>query len=428
MLRKFLNRFTVRSHYWRNLGFDQLSEIYASQMLRSLSLSLVNIFVPVYLYTIGYSLRAIFGFFFVWFAFRLFISPLVAFIVARIGPKHGILLSMVVQMLYLAMLLSLKTMHWPFYLLPCLGSLALSLFWISYHTNLSKIKHETNAGKELSYINIFERVGAILGPLAGGLIANFFDPRYTIFLALTVMALSVIPLLASREPVKINQKITFKGFPYRANLRTSLAVSAFDLDTQSCQIVWPLFVAITVFSHDIFGILGVMTALSVAVGLGFTHAIGRLIDKNKGGELLKFGVWLNSVNYFVRPFVSSITSVFAVNFINDPATTAFRIPFTKGYYDLSDSHEGYRIVFFAVNDWVSSFVRTIFWALMILATYIWQAEYVMRWHFLGMGIVVLAVLLHKFPALVTRKSIIERAASRAGAVLGKGYNKAYDKS
>ncbi|MDQ3093702.1 MAG: MFS transporter [bacterium] len=404
MLRKFIKRFVPRTHYWRNVGFDELSEIYASQMLRSLALSLVSIFVPVYLYTIGYSFRQILLFFAVWFASRLVTTPFMAKIVGRIGPKHSILLSQLIQIVYLSMLMSLESMNWPIYLLATIGATALGLFWIGFHTDLSKVRHPEHAGKELSYVNNFERIGAILGPLIGGLVANFYDPRYTIFIALVVMVLSSLPLLATKEPVILKQKIRFRGFPYRENIRTSLATAAFELDTQSCQIVWPLYVAVAIFGKDIFGKLGAMAAMSVALGLLFTHAIGRLIDNKRGGELLLYSSLANSVVYLLRPFANTILLVFGINLINDPITTAMKIPFLKGYHDAADSYEGYRIVFFAVNEWITAFVRMMFWLGLFAATYFWPALTVMKWHFVLMAVLVLGILLQRFPALYRQKA------------------------
>lgn len=399
MLRKFLKHFVPQTHYWRELGFDELAEIYASQLLRSLALSLVNVFVPVYLYTIGYSLQQIFLFFFTWFVARLFITPLAAFVIARIGPKHSILLSQIIQILYLSMLMSLQTLNWSLYGIALIGSAALSLFWVAFHTDLSKVRHVANAGKELSYVNVFERIGAIIGPLVGGFLANFFDPRYAIFLALVTMVLSSIPLLASKEPVRLKQKITFKGFPFRANLRTSLALAVTDLDVQSCMLVWPLYVSVAIFGTNIFGKLGLMSATSVALGLLFTHAIGRIVDDKKGGELFRFSAIANVVVYLFRPFVGSLSSVFTINFINDPVTTAFRIPFLKGYHDEAENHEGYRIVFFAVNELTSSLMRACFWLCLFLASNLWPALTVMRWHFVVVAVVFLLIFLQGFPSL-----------------------------
>lgn len=67
MIQKIINTLLEPRHFWRTVGFDELSEIYTSQMLRSLAASLVGIFVPIYLYKIGYSLVAICFMFLIWF-------------------------------------------------------------------------------------------------------------------------------------------------------------------------------------------------------------------------------------------------------------------------------------------------------------------------------------------------------------------------
>ena len=86
MLQKLINSVLRPRHFWRNVGFDELSELYASMLLRSLALSLIGLFVPIYLYKLGYSITDILGFFTVFFLIRIPVDIVVAFIVGRIGP------------------------------------------------------------------------------------------------------------------------------------------------------------------------------------------------------------------------------------------------------------------------------------------------------------------------------------------------------
>src|SRR4051812_29274710 len=107
MLRKLIKRWLRPKHFWRDVGFDELSEIYISMMFRALALSVVGIFVPIYLYKLGYGLTSILLFYGTFSFMRMLCDVLAGYTVARIGPKHTMLMSTFFQIINLALLLSL---------------------------------------------------------------------------------------------------------------------------------------------------------------------------------------------------------------------------------------------------------------------------------------------------------------------------------
>ena len=131
MLRNFISKLLEPRHYWRTVGFDELSELYTAQLLRSLGISLIGLFTPIYLYKIGYSLSSIALFHVFWFLFRPIFDLLSAHIVARIGPKHTMLLSSFVHITYLGLVMTLQDLRWPLILVASLGSFAYGLHMLA---------------------------------------------------------------------------------------------------------------------------------------------------------------------------------------------------------------------------------------------------------------------------------------------------------
>jgi hypothetical protein len=72
MLQKAIHKILKPRHFWRDIGFNELSELYTSMLIRSLATSLIGLFVPIYLYKLGYSVRSIFLFFIIFFSVRIF--------------------------------------------------------------------------------------------------------------------------------------------------------------------------------------------------------------------------------------------------------------------------------------------------------------------------------------------------------------------
>lgn len=400
MVKAFIKRFIVRRHFWRSIGFNELSEIYAIQMLRTLAVSIVGIFTPVYLFKSGYSIPEILlGFVTVLFVARTIADIASAYMVARIGPKHSLALSVCVQITSLAMLVTLQTLNWPLWLVALVTGAGNSLYYVAFHVDFSKIKHTEHAGKEIGSMWIFDRSGAILGPLIGGLLANFFDPRYAIFASIGVLLVSLYPLFASAETVRLRQKISFRGLPWRRQAPNYVAMSAFELDNVASLIMWPLFLGVAIFTTDTYAKLGLIAALSTSIALSASWVIGRLVDRRSGPSLYQYSVLANAALHVGRSFVGSFGGVVALNIANDPVTVAFRMPFTKGYYDEADSIEGYRIAYISSMQAVGSAAKALYAVVLGVAMFYGDDIRILHAQFILVGALTLYMLSQRFRAL-----------------------------
>lgn len=399
MVEKLIKKIIVRRHFWRTVGFDELSELYASQLLRSLSVSLVGIFVPIYLYKIGYSLTAISGMFLVWFIVRPLWSYISAKIIGKYGPKHAIAFSVILQIVYLSLILTIEQSRYPLWIVGALGSFCYGLYVMAFQVDFSKIKHTEHGGKELSFLSMFERIGAVVGPLLGGLIATYFDPRYTVALAIAILAGSLIPIFMSEEPTRRNQEIIIKGFPWRRHRRDFTVGTAFLLENVISVTIWPLFIGVFVLTTNTYALLGTITAISTAVAFIAVMLIGRLIDRQQGRRLLNIGVILNALIHLLRPFVTSAVQVLGVSLINEPVTAMYRMPFMKGRFDASDSVPGYRIVYFMLTEWFSSVANVIFWGGLTIFLLLGPDKLALQVTFILGAILSLCITRQRFTAL-----------------------------
>lgn len=402
MIKKLIHHYLIKKHYWRHVDFDELAELYTSILLRSLSINLVGVFVPVYLYQIGYELRQIFLFFLVFFVFRLFADFGSAFFVARFGPKHTIALSTIIRVIDMIFLLTLEEYHWPLALLACISTTGYSLFFTAYHTEFSKIKHSKHAGKEIGSVAILDRLGGVLGPLIGGVIAAIWGAHLVLIIALVMLLFSLVPLLLSGEVVRTKQNITFRGFRFKKHIRTYVAGSGFSLDNTVSLVAWPMFVGIIIFGGDNFAKLGAVTSISTITALVSIKGIGKLIDAKKGWLLYRYAVIINAGLHMLRPFVMTTKGVFATNAANDPTTAAFRMSFLKAYYDAADREPGYRIVFLTMFEVMTTIPKVLFWLTLYIMSFWYDSGELLRWSFLPAGLITLIMLYCNLPSLKRR--------------------------
>ena len=141
--------------------------------LKTLSLSMISVFVPIYLYDLGFSLFDISVYFFMYFVIRAPINIIAGVLVARYGPKHVLSYGYVVTLVYLGMLLTLPQYDWALWSMSLAAAISNSFFFVAYHVDFSKIKESKKEGEELGHMYILVRVAGAVGPLFGGLLALY---------------------------------------------------------------------------------------------------------------------------------------------------------------------------------------------------------------------------------------------------------------
>jgi MFS family permease len=270
---------------------------------------------------------------------------------------------------------------------------------MAFEVDFSKIKHTEHGGKEIGYLQIFERAGAVLGPLIGGLVATYFDPRYTIALAIFTLCGSLMPLFITDEPTRKNQVLYIKGFPYRRHRLDFAVSSAFAVENAISITIWPLFLGAFVIVSNTYAALGVLASVSTIVALTAIYVIGKLIDENRGKLLLNTGAYLNAVLHLCRSFITTIGQAFAVNVINEILTPMYRMPFLKGKYDASDNVPGYRIVYYMLTEISISLVNIPFWLSLYLISSVYDEKLTLQIAFVVGAIMSIVITRQKYEAL-----------------------------
>lgn len=389
MMKNAISKILRRSHFWRDVGFDELSELYVSSMLRGTALTIFMVFVPFFLYQNNYSAPAIFALYGVFFISRIVSDITAGYTVARFGPKHTMIISCILQIISAALMLSVPHFHWSVIVLAVPWGASVSFFFIAFHVALSKIKHTPKAGHELGHLQMYERIGFLIGPIIGGVVGSVFGPQYIFFAATLLLFGSLWPLFKTKEPVQTHQKLHFKLLPVNRIKRDIFANICLGIENTLCINVWAYFVAVFVLVGAVYAQLGALSSAGVLVAIVSAKAIGRLSDTGLARRILRTSAVLNSLSYLVRPFVSGVGGVFAVNSANEVLTAGYRMPFMKGVYAAADDLPGLRIVYLSSLEATGSVAKaTVWFFLAILATTL-SLETVI---FVGFGIAALASL------------------------------------
>lgn len=183
---------------------DQLGLIYKHLILQVFALSMVGIFIPIYLLTIGFSLTQVLVLFLVeWTVFGLF-APFYALIISRVGLKEIIIVRIVllpVMLLLLHLLKYSSFLQKYVYLIIIPLALTAALYTMSIQSLFGKHmgvkKHGSKTAKLVALPGLF----SIFAPVLGGLVAGIFGFGALFFLVSVMLLVSLIPILFFKENV-----------------------------------------------------------------------------------------------------------------------------------------------------------------------------------------------------------------------------------
>lgn len=346
---------------WRKVKFSEMAKMYVTGFLKKFAQGLVGVFIPIYMIRSGYSVQAVFLYFALVYGFNAIFSIFSAKLTARLGPKHVMRLGFFLQFITALLLSNFDSLPMPVLLVSIVHAASASFYWLPYHVYFSKIKHTVKGGQQVSWLQAMEKIGSMIGPVLGGVLATFFGGAALFYMAAFILAVAIVVLMISPEPMDTKQKLDYKNLLNFKDWRTTVSYSAFISEESIAIIVWPLFLAVAVFSSDnylrIGSIISIATIFSTLVAL----PIGKLLDKIKGNKVMTFGTSLNALLYLPRILVSSYPTAMIMTVLSEPASLIHRLAFYKGYYDSVDDFPRQRVSYIARNEIVANGSCGIIW-------------------------------------------------------------------
>jgi len=299
-------------HYFLN---RELSEIYLTVAGKTFAISLIGIFVPIYLFQMGFELRYIFLFFAILsavFALTVFFAAKLS---TKIGIKHGLLISMPFLIAFYILLQSITTnaLNWLFFLAPVLAGIHNSFFWLNFHTDFARFSSRRFRAEQISGYAIVCALLSALGPVIGGIILLYFGFNVLFILVSLLLLLSTIPLFLSKE-VYIPKDFSFRKVGETMKKASFVGISGFiGHGLFACAgLAWIILIY---FILKAYLEMGVLTSLSIFIGIFSTFFVGKLADKFGNGPILRIGSLFNALGWFFRVLVTTFAGILGVNIL-----------------------------------------------------------------------------------------------------------------
>lgn len=310
----------------------ELKEIYISIMIRALALSLIAVFIPIYLFKdLGYSVERIVSFYTLFFLVFALFSPLSAKLVSRIGFKHSMYISTFLSIFGFVILNILKIYSsiLTFFSVPLILGIASSLYWISFHIDLAKYTKKKYRGEQIAGWQLLASITALIGPTVSGLILSYFSFSILFIIGSIILIISTIPLFLSKDQ-HIKSNFSYSQILKGNRFGEFAALSTVGIKEVAQAPLWAFFIFFLIEGYLKFG--AVIAAINLLT-LAFFIIVGKLSDTVKSEKLLSWGAIILLVSSLVIWFINGILQIIAVSAFLALGFLLIDIPMSKKVYE-----------------------------------------------------------------------------------------------
>jgi len=326
--------------------------------------SLIGIFIPIYLLTLGYSVKQVFVFYIITYAALTGFFFLAGYCASRWGLKRTILLRFPCLIFYLIALYYLPTKALPLSLLALVNACNMAFYWFALHIIFTRASEHGEMGNNVGKLLALPKIAGIIAPLLGGFMAVSFGFGFLFVLAIVLYLVSAIPLFYTdelKQPIDLRFGKAIKIISRHPKYFIGEILNNGTGVVES--VIWPVFIYLSF--NDILSI-GALGTLLGAGGVLFTLFIGRTSDKSNKKFLLRLGALLMIAIWSMRYFGQNEILFYILTILAGFFSILITVPFTSIAYGSAKKDEGGTSEFIILREVAVNTGRVLIFSIAIL--------------------------------------------------------------
>lgn len=261
---------------------------------------LVEIFIPLILYNMSFTIKEIILFLILKYSFCLLFIPVGYFIGKKYSVSTLMILSSIIFSITYIYLSQINKNLTSLIILSILYSSYLMFYWLGRHAYGLSIIEDKKTTDNVSLYNIFTILGGLFSPFIGSYIIEKTSTLTLSTIVLVLMIISIIPLTKIKK-IKLNSntqiKHIIKSFP-----KTNYIFNTLDQLRYILYTVLPLWIYINIKSkYSYIGILNIITGLGSII---YIYLLSKKMDKNKK-DYLSLSLLIMGIIYFLKITITS---------------------------------------------------------------------------------------------------------------------------
>lgn len=344
---------------------SRLGRLYWHLIIQAFAVSLVSVFIPIYLLIIGFSLTKVFIFLLIeWTVFGL-LAPLYGKIIHTIGLREVIFIRtplFAAALLLLSFLRDNPFLQGFYYIIPVLIGFAGALYTLSITSLFARYVGKEHQGEKTGKFIAFPKMASMLGPVAGGIIAARFGFPILFLLTIIILLASVVPLSFVKKNID-HPRFHFSVFRrLTLNLKEFFFLGAYGIKGFVLFIILPIALYLNLRNVLSLGVL--ISALSLTGAL-FTIYVGRFADAHGIKKVIKFGAIVTTILFIAFGYLLQSDLFFYLSFVSGVVSVLVNVPYESHLYDRARRGRS-PLEFLAFKEFSLFFGRLVLFGLILL--------------------------------------------------------------
>lgn len=287
----------------------KVRNVYIAHTINSVAGSIIGVYIPAYLLTLGFPLSRVILFFVISHGIGLLF---LLFVLIPLMKKWGLLntfkLYYPLQIIFLILLSMLKTNKFAPEMIAVFHGIANFAYWIPM--NIFLIKHSDNQemGSNLSKFFALPNLFGIIGPLLGAILIPVFGFLPIFIFTILGIIFSFVPLASVGDEginISFNLSRVWKRF---SRNKTVFLLEFLENIIEESEWFWSIYVFLIIGSLATPGIVGSLEAVG---GSLFTLLVGKLANKH-AKKLVPLTAFLLLLLFVLRIFVTAPISAYSI--------------------------------------------------------------------------------------------------------------------
>ncbi|MBU4217013.1 hypothetical protein L6270_04260 [Candidatus Parcubacteria bacterium] len=291
---------------------NKYNNLVIADTLRLIALSMVSLFVPIFLYkNLGLTIHEIAFFELFLFIGAIFCHYFVLTNISRWGIKRSLIISYFLNVVFylilgasVVLMADLGKILFLF-ILALIDIMASSFYWTAHHVYFLKATKAENGGEKLGLLMGVPTLASIVSPLLGATVITVFG-FYGSFLVSALFVFAASMVLLTAENIVIDISLNFEKIFDFGKMRKNIIFIIQGMGHVATGFLWPIllfFLSVKLIS------IGFLYLVSNSAYALVSYLGGKRIDKNGSNGVGKLGAVGHGVSLVFRAFSTTIFAI-----------------------------------------------------------------------------------------------------------------------
>ncbi|MDD2678435.1 MAG: hypothetical protein PHT91_00815 [Candidatus Nanoarchaeia archaeon] len=294
--------------------------------LESFALSLISVFIPIFLLEINFSLNQVFLYYFIYFISFAFFSFFVhKFLI--IGFQKLLLFRPISLIIFFSWLFSLNFFPGTLNFLALYGGLVSAFYWVVFHCFYSVKTDDGNSINRVRDLFFIPKVATLFSPIIGAVVISHFSFSVLFIIVSIILFLSLFPIKGIKN-FELDMDFDLKYLYSKTFLKFFFGFAVEGAYYAVIFILFPLFVYLNIGKMLDIGFLSFFVSFA---GIISPILVSKICKANTSVFIKIFSILEGLLFLFVL-FIDSIVSVFLISFVISIFANFWLVPFASRFY------------------------------------------------------------------------------------------------